>query len=305
MRYTLVIISFFTLSCNQLLQKKNIGNDISSLRIIDTTVNVIVAAKASTNTLDTVENNNYQNLPFDLLIKLPAITDSNNFIKALKENCHLISEPNKGERINYIKKTKIFGSDKEFYIVEYDFRDGANCDFPWKYQIVFDADAKLIKVLSNIRVDIVKVFPKENPFLICVSATGKGNGWHQINRIVSDTLENIYDGFLGYLPKTYDANEDNSINDPNEFHYKVTDVNKDGFNDIVFYGKILLTQGRTKDGFWFDNEIIDGKTVSYSASNPFKIIPASFIFLYNQNNGHFSEKEDYSKKYEYIFGNSK
>ncbi len=294
-----------TLSCNEPLQKNNVVINKDTVTLIDTTPRIEKLIETSLSNIDTVDNYDYQTIPFDLVKFFPHISDTVNFIKELKENCHLFDRPSKGEKINYFKKTKIYGSDKDFYMIEYDYRDGATCAFPWKYQIIFNTKGKLIKILSDIRVDIVKIFPTENPFLIGVSSTGHGNGWHEINRIKSDTIENVYNGFLGNRPQTYDVNQDNSVNEPSEFHYKVSDVNNDGYNDIVFFGNIVLIQGRTKNGDWYDNEIIKGKTISYSVDNPFKKIPVAFRFLYNPKSGHFIEQEDYSKKYEYIFGNTK
>ena len=305
MRYTLIIISVLTLSCNEPLQKKNVVANRETLTLIDTTLKNEKLIVTSLSNIDTVVTYDYQTIPFDLVKNFPYIFDTVNFIKELKENCHLFDRPSKEEKINYFKKTKLYGSDKEFYIIEYDYRDGATCAFPWKYQIVFNTNGKLVKILSNIRVDIVKIFPRENPFLISVSSTGHGNGWHEINRIQSDTLEKVYDEFLSNRPQTYDRCEDNTVNEPNEFHYKIVDANNDAYNDITFYGKIVLIQGRTKQGNWYDNEIINGKTISYSVDNPFKKIPAAFTFLYNPKSGHFIEQEDYSKKYEYIFGDTK
>jgi hypothetical protein len=305
MRYSLIIISILTLYCSDPLQKQRIATNTDTLTHIDTTIKNDILIKSASGNTDTVENYDYQTIPFDLVKNFPHISDTLNFIKELKKNCHLFDRPSQGDKINYLKKTKIYGSDKEFYIIEYDYRDGAICAFPWKYQIIFDTRGKLLKILSDIRVDIVKIFPNGNPFLIGLSSTGHGNGWHEINIIEGDTIENVYNGFLGNRPQTYDVNQDNSVNEPSEFHYKVNDVNKDGYNDIVFFGKIVLIQGRTKEGDWYDNEIINGKTVSYSVDNPFKRIPVAFRFLYNPKSGHFIEQEDYSKKYEYIFGDTK
>jgi hypothetical protein len=78
---------------------------------------------------------------------------------------------------------------------------------------------------------------------------------------------------------------------------KIKDFNNDGLNDIAFVGKIILIQGKTKDGFWYDNEIVNGKTISYSVDNPFKKIPVEFIFLYDKQTGHFKANENYTKKY--------
>ncbi|MBU4511747.1 hypothetical protein KKD19_00680, partial [Patescibacteria group bacterium] len=111
-----------------------------------------------------------------------------------------------------------------------------------------------------------------------------------------DTLENVYEGYYDYSVKTYDAHDDNIIYEPNELTLKIEDFNNDGYNDISFYGKIVLIQGLTKDGIWFDSEIINGKEAVYSVDNPFKKIPIEFIFLYDKISEHFKAKENYSEK---------
>ncbi|MEO8770743.1 MAG: hypothetical protein ABI402_11675 [Ferruginibacter sp.] len=293
------------ISCKEGKQKKVIVNNTDTITTTDTTLKNDDSKEIASVTIDTLEKNDYQTTSFDLVKKFPVISDTPNFIKELKENCHLDEHRIEEEKINFFKKTKLYGSNKEFYIVEYDYSDGPTCAFPWKYQIVFNTSGKLIDILSAIRIDIVKIFPNDNPFLIQVSSTGHGNGGHEIYRINCDTLQNILDGFLGYYPKTYDSNEDCCVNKPYEFHYKISDANNDGYKDITFYGEIVLIQGRTKQGDWYDYETINGKEVDYSLDNPYKTIPAAYTFLYDHKRKHFIEKEDYSKKYEYIFGDTK
>lgn len=258
-------------ACNQPLQKHTI-------RITDATSKISGPVSKPEKT----DEFNLQTNRFTLVNSFPKISDTLEFIKNLKENCHLEDDVhNNFETISYFKKVKLFGSDKEFYIIEYDFQDGSTAAFPWKHQLVFDMTGKLIKIFSDIRLDLVKIFPKENLFLFGVSSTGHGNGWHQVSKINTDTIENVYTGFLGNRPQTYDRDADNTINEPYEFHYRISDINHDGFNDIVFYGKIVLIQGRTKSGVWYDTETRDGKVLSYSINNPFKKIPVTFVFLYN------------------------
>ena len=295
MRQTLIFISILITACHQPLQKKttNIAGPATGI--------LITKSKA-----DTTEKFFYQTVPFTLVNTFPKIYDTLEFIKHLKENCHLEFDAHKKyETINYFKKIKIFGSDNDFYLIEYDFHDGSSAAFPWKQQIVFDMQGTLIKIFSDIRLDLVRIFPKENPFLFGVSSSAHGNGWHEVSKINCDTIENVYKGILSNIPETYDRDANNTINEPYEFHYRITDINHDGFNDIVFYGNIVLIQGRTKSGVWYDYERKNGKVVTYSESNPFKKIPASFISLYNPKSGQFVEQEDYSKKYAYIFGDNK
>jgi hypothetical protein len=229
----------------------------------------------------------YQIYPFKEITLFPKIKDTSNFIEKLKRNCHLYYQNKSilGETINYFKKIKIFGGDSEYYLLEYDFHNGANVQFPWKKQFIFDLNGKLIKILSEIRLDVVKIFPNQSPFLFGVSSTPHGNGWHEIYKIKSGGLAQIYNGFLGRRPQTYCRGGDNAINIPIEFNHKFMDINNDGFNDIIFYGKLLYTK--------VDMGVQD------------KTIPVKFVFLYNPKTGHFSEFEDYSKKYKFIFGDTK
>ena len=294
MRHTLIFIVIFMTACNQSLQEQTVN-------ITDTTSKISEPVSKT----DNADEYYYQTVPFTSVNTFPNISDTLEFIKSLKENCHLEDNVHSNlETINYFKKVKVFGSDKEFYIIEYDFHDGSSASFPWKIQMLFDLKGKLVKLFSDIRLDLVKIFPKENPLLFGVSATGHGNGWHEVSKIAHDTIQNVYTGFLSNRPQTYDTHEDNTVNEPYEFPYKILDINHDGFNDIVFSGKIVFIQGRTKSGNWYDNETKDGKVISYSVNNPFKKVPATFIFLYNPKSGQFVEQEDYSKKYAYIFGDT-
>jgi hypothetical protein len=289
MRQLLIFIPFLIISCTEPLPKK-----VNS--IVDTTP-VIVNANIDN---DTIENYDYQTKKFELIKSYPIIEDTLKFIKELKQNCHLFERKSGLEKINYFKKIKISGSNNDYFIVEYDFKEGAMSSFPWKNQIIFNSTGKLIKVLSNIRIDVVKIFKKENPFLICVSSTAKGNGWHEIYKIQHDTLANIYEG-MEHRPQTYDAHQDNSVNEPTEFQYKVIDMNNDNCNDIVFSGNISLIEDEHGSSKGISK---DGQEINYSINNPYKRIPVTLIFLYNPKKKHFIEKEDYSKKFEYIFGNS-
>ena len=236
---------------------------------------------------ETDEKYDYQTTPFKEINQFLYIKDTITFIAKLRENCHLW-EPKGGytkESINYFKKVKLYGSNKWFYIIEYDFHSWSNASFPWKNQFVFDIKGNLIKILSEIRLDVVKIFPARSPFLFGVSSTGHGNGWHEVYKISSDTLEQVYDGFLGRRPQTYSTGDSYYVTSPHELFHKFADINKDHYADIIFYGKVRYSK-------------ID---LGYQD----RIIPVKYIFLYNPKTGHFTELEDYSEKYEYIYGNTK
>ena len=232
---------------------------------------------------------NFQASPFNELKKFPIISDTTVFIQKLKENCHLytLGEKKRVEKINYFKKIKIYGGNNFIYLLEYDYKTGTNASFPWKMQILFDSNCKLLKILFDVRLHIVKIFPKALPFIFALSSTSKGNGAHEVYRLKDGKLEQVYDGFLGNRPQTYSTGYSFYVTDPFELYHKFIDVNKDGWNDIVFFGKVRYSEQDLGIG------------------NKEKIISVKYIFLYNTKTEHFSELEDYSKKYEYIYGNTK
>jgi hypothetical protein len=238
---------------------------------------------------------------FRQVANFPTIKDTTKFISDLRQIFKLevdespIQKAN--EKITTFKKVKIYGSNNDYFFIEYDYKVGCGAAFPYKYQLLLTTNGKLVKTLSGQRFEFVTIFPNQNPFLLTVTATSKGNGGHEIYKISADTLENVYEGYFDYGVRTYDAHEDSKIYEPNELTLKVKDFNKDGFNDISFNGKIVLIQGQTKNGDWFDTETINGKEVTYSIDNPFKKIPVEFIFLCDKQTGHFKAKENYAEKY--------
>ncbi len=238
---------------------------------------------------------------FKQVVDFPTIKDTTKFIADLRQICELeVDESHyqkENEKITTYKKVKIYGSDKDYFFIEYDYGDGSMASYPWKYQLLLTTDGNLVKSLSGQQFDFITIFPNQNPFLLTVNATAKGNGGHEIYKISADTLENVYEGYFDYGVQTYDAHEDNKIYEPKELTFKVKDFNNDGYNDISFNGKIVLIQGQTKNGDWFDSEKKNGKTITYSVENPFKKIPVEFVFLYDKQTGHFKAKKNYTEKY--------
>lgn len=249
-------------------------------------------------TKETQENTNSV---FRQVDEFPAINDSTKFIKDLRQIFGLevdeSSAQKENEKVTTFKKVKIYGSDKDYIFIEYDYSDGSMASYPWKYQLLLTTDGSIVKSLSRQRFEFVTIFPNQNPFLLTVTATAKGNGGHEIYKITADTLQNIYEGYFDYAVRTYDAHQDNRIYEPYELNLKVKDFDNDGYNDISFYGKIVLIQGQTKNGDLFDSERINGKTITYSVENPFKKVPVEFEFLYDKQTGHFKAKEKYTEKY--------
>ena len=246
----------------------------------------------------------YQLNPFTLVKYYPNIMDTAFFIKELKNNCHITGvffrwkDSALHETINIFRQINLYGTNKRYYLIEYDWHGNEpNVEFPWKKQFLFDSSGILIKSFQALRVDLLNIFPNQHPFLVEVVATSKGNGGHRIYKIAADTTDNIYEGYYDYDTQTYDAGEDKWVYEPNELTILIKDFNKDGFNDIAFVGKLVLTQGLAKGKIWYDFETTKGKdTVWYSIGHPFKKLPLRYVFLYNAKTAHFLKSNKYSIK---------
>jgi hypothetical protein len=236
-------------------------------------------------------------LNFKQILDFPKIKDTLSFITELKTNYGVEKFGLKKHKILNYKKVKIYGSNKDYIIIE------TNCDFNnVLYQLsIFTENGKFVETISGDRYEFIKIFPKENPILVNLEVTNAGNGGHQFLKIENDTLVKLNDLYTD-LPNTFDSHEDNAVFEPMELKITIKDENKDGFNDIVFSGKIVLIQGRSKDGLWYDVEKKNGKNIEYSVDNPFKKAPIQFVYIYDIRTKHFKAKEDYKKKYkEYYY----
>ena len=210
---------------------------------------------------------------FRQVADFPTIRDTTKFIADLRQifGLEVDQSPSQkaNEKISTFKRVKLYGSDKDYFFVEYDYSNGSMASYPWKYQLLLTTDGSLVKSLSGQRFDFVTIFPNQNPFLLTVTATAKGNGGHEIYRISADTLENVYEGYYDYEIQTYDAHQDLSVFEPAELQIGFKDDNKDGFNDVVFTGHKLMLGKFTKDSAWYDVENGKPFTIENPASRHF------------------------------------
>jgi hypothetical protein len=227
--------------------------------------------------------------------EFPEIKDTSEFILnlrvAIKFDVHESPYQKENEKISEYKKVKIYGSEKEYVFIEYDYGVGGMVSYPWKYQFLLSEDGKFVGITSGKRTELIKIFPNQNSFLLVLNSTSKGNGGHQVYKFSNNTLENVLGDISHYSHRTYDAHEDLSVNKPNELNISFTDENRDGFNDIVFSGDKLMLSAKTPQGDYYDVEVIDGKRIPFSPENPAKVIPLRYVFLYNQESGHFEVKQ--------------
>lgn len=237
---------------------------------------------------------------FTRIKSFPLIEDSSLFIADLCKTFHLeeCNDPtlySTGRITNY-QKVKIYGSPNEFIFIEYEYDGEVMVTYPWKYQFVLTLDGKLIEMMSALRYEFIQILPNEKPYLLTLTSTSKGNGAHQLWKFNSGKFEDMLIGSNNLSLRTYDAHEDNTVNEPYELNIEMKDYNADGYVDIAFVGKIVFVQAQSPSGEWYDGEVIKGRQVDYSLENPFKKTPLEIIFLYDPKSGIFKFSETNSTK---------
>ena len=146
-------------------------------------------------------NNGARDSVFTEIAFYPEIRDSSKFISELLDFCNVEIDPNvaaKG-KISSFQKVKIYGSAADYILIEYDYAEGSSASYPWKYQFLFTSEGTLVETMSALRIEWISIFKNQNPFLLTLTATSKGNGFHNIYQITSDTLENVLDNDLDYF----------------------------------------------------------------------------------------------------------
>lgn len=262
-------------------------NRTEKAKIEDPPVTEIISAEPDTATVHLVK-------------EFPALKDTVAFIKQLigVSGVQVFQSPvqAKEQKITYYQKVRIHGSERSFFLVEYDWKVGPNAGFPWKTQFLLDENGGLISTFFALRWELLKVFNNEHPYLLTVTSTAKGNGAHSLYGFHKGKFEDLLYSPDSMAVSTYDQYEDHAVYKPHELSLLVKDENHDGVNDISFHGKILLIRGRSPAGVWYDAEMINGKKVTYSPDHPFRSIPVNYIYLYDTLQGIFRPKENYRRE---------
>ena len=70
----------------------------------------------------------------------PKINDTASFITDLRQTfdleVHESPVQKEKEKITAYQKVKLYGSDKDFFLIEYDWKVGSMAEYPWKYQLL-------------------------------------------------------------------------------------------------------------------------------------------------------------------------
>lgn len=240
--------------------------------IIFLTITVSCTTDKSENSTDII--NSITPTLSEQILDFPTINDSNEFIDALRLAFNLeVDESNfqkENQKITTYTKVEVNGGEDDYFFIEYDYGNGCQAAYPWKYQLLLNKNGEPIQSLAATRYEFVEIFKNEKPFLLTLTSTAKGNGSHQIYKISADTLENVFDGNNF---KTYDANEDDFIFEPYELNIKFIDISEDGLNDFIFSGQ----------------KIIVDESILY-IENLEKKTPVKYEFIFNKKSGRFVKK---------------
>lgn len=233
-----------------------------------------------------------QNQIFHYILSYKSKDDSIALITELKQLSAIFNNGStiNDESIKYYKNKKLFGSDKFYNLLEYSYRTSENNN-PEKILVLLTHEGKFLQKLFINGLKFLDIFNKQNPFLLTMKKTTKGNGGHILYKISEDKLEYVLDAY-NTEPRTFDAHQDSSIYEPNELNLVVKDYNNDGYNDIAFKGKIVYIQGQNDKGLWYDFEVIKNEVVYYSIDNPFKKTPIEYLYFYDKETGHFTALEN-------------
>ena len=99
---------------------------------------------------------------FRQVADFPTIKDTVKFIADLRNIFELEVDESPvqkaNEKITTFKKVKIYGSNNEYFFIEYDYKDGCGAAFPYKYQLLLTTNGKLVKTLSGQRYEFIEIF---------------------------------------------------------------------------------------------------------------------------------------------------
>lgn len=214
----------------------------------------------------------------EYVTNFPKINDSIQLITTLYNAFKLSSVSEfTSPVIKFSGKVKLHGSKKTYFLIDYVYNGQVGAEYPWRHQFLLTENGDPVRCFSAYRYELVTIFNDKNPYLLIVNSTYKGNGKHEFYCFDNEKLVNVFDGFSDSFPRTYDAHEDNNLNEPNELNFYFSDRNSDSLNDIIFNGSIIH--------------------LGYKGN---KQIPVEYIFLFDKESGHFKESENYYNKYRHL-----
>ena len=175
----------------------------------------------------------------NFLRQCPIITDTlllkQEFFKLVSKN-YDTSELMKYEGSEFTKfeSMAIQGAKKKIFLIEYDWKDGAMSQYPWKIQALIDNEGNLIKLLSAVNFELLKTKDTMQNLIKCSYSSAKSVGYHEIYNFNNDTLNLLFDGSQAI---TIDGYAQPKYFEPEELELTINYDDKNEFSDLSFKGK--------------------------------------------------------------------
>lgn len=143
--------------------------------------------------------------------------------------------------------------------------------------LLFDEAGRLFYRQSFGDVEVVAAFNGKEDLLLALHVDCKGNGYHQIYRLIEKRLVNILNPLRDNRIFTYDTDTTGGVFRRKMLQPEFKDLNEDGVLDIVFSGRKLI--------------LVNSRGRRYTTAMPHKALKVNYEMLYNTTQEAFLFKD--------------
>lgn len=259
--------------------QENKGNSPSGIVETDTSSSMSQVSYDSVMFKDAIsrENERYEKI-FVPILDTVWQQDTAQLLQELDDFYGLLN-PAKGSISNFYL-APLNGYNDTVFVIEYTIPMDSSCEnYPYQQQFIFNRDGQLLHTDQAMAIQFIKVWETELPVLMTLNVDCKGLGKHHFYKYVNGRLIDIFNVFLGGedTPYTYLNLVDSVYYDPFELTLKTKDLDKDGYNDLSFFGKKITVK--------------DEKGRKYSSWKPYKKEQIEYSFIYKPTKGLFFLKQ--------------
>jgi hypothetical protein len=133
--------------------------------------------------------------------------------------------------------------------------------------LLFDEAGRLFYRQSFGAIQVVPSFNGKEDLLLALHVDCKGNGYHQIYRLIEKRLVNILNPMGDNRIFTYDTDTTGGVFRRKMLQPEFKDLNEDGVLDIVFSGRKLI--------------LVNNRGRRYTTAAPYKALKVSYEMIYN------------------------
>lgn len=225
----------------------------------------IVDSSLKTNFFQENEGNSTDKLAFLPLLDSSYYTSRDSFANAFKKHYQV---PNTSSLLG-LQVSHLYGAaDSIFWLRFNNNTQASNCAYPLKEQhFIFDHHGKLLYQNYVHSAHFLDNAIDSTPIYLTIEHTCEGEGRHHAYILQEEQLVDVLNVFFENMPITFDCKEDSSVfQAAGALKPLLTDVNKDGHNDLLLQGKRLQLYGNS------------GKR--FSIQRPYRRDLVQYYFLY-------------------------